>query len=155
MRIVTPRFVIRKFRESDAEALYWILSDPEVMCRIEPPYSFEQTRAFLEKAGLGEKPLVWALEETSGGQLIGQIIFHPYDESRYEIGWILARAYWGRGIAEEATDELVRYAVRQGVSALVIECADEQAVTKHIAEKKGFFLTEQGEICVFQKALHG
>ena len=153
MRIVTPRFVIRKFRESDAEELYGILSDPEVMCRIEPPYSFEQTRAFLEKAGLGEKPLVWALEEFPSHQLIGQVIFHPYDETRYEIGWILARSRWHKGLAGEITDVLTVYAVRQKIPALVIECADGQTVTKHIAERKGFRLIEQGEICVYEKLL--
>ena len=153
MHFSTPRFVIRGFRESDAEALYPILSDPEVMRYIEPPFTLAQTREFLETAALGERPLVWALEEFPSHQLIGQVIFHPYDETRYEIGWILARSRWHRGLAGEITDVLTEYAVRQKIPALVIECADGQTVTKHIAEKKGFRLIEQSEICVYEKVL--
>lgn len=39
--------IIRKFQLSDLDALYHVLSDPEVMRYIEPPYSPEQTRDFL------------------------------------------------------------------------------------------------------------
>ena len=35
---------IRKMRETDEQDLYEVLSDPDVMRYIEPPFSMEQTR---------------------------------------------------------------------------------------------------------------
>lgn len=87
---------IRKFRLSDLDKLYDVLSDPEVMKYIEPPYSMEQTEDFLTAAGLCEIPLVFAAEKA--GQFIGYVIFHEYDSDSYELGWVLAKKYWGEGI---------------------------------------------------------
>ena len=39
-------------REDDFDMLYALLSDPAVMAYLEPPYGEEQTRRFLESAGL-------------------------------------------------------------------------------------------------------
>ena len=38
---------IRKMQSSDADALYRLLSDPEVMRCLEPPYNKAQAEAFL------------------------------------------------------------------------------------------------------------
>ena len=38
---------IRRMRKEDLGWLYRLLSDPEVMRWLEPPYSMEQTEAFL------------------------------------------------------------------------------------------------------------
>ena len=49
---------IRRLRPSDAEALYRILSDQQVMRYLEPPYDRLQTEQFLREAGLAVQPLV-------------------------------------------------------------------------------------------------
>ena len=54
---------IRRLRPSDAEALYRILSDRQVMRYLEPPYDRLQTEQFLREAGLAEPPLVYGTEE--------------------------------------------------------------------------------------------
>ena len=51
---------IRRLRPSDAEALYRILSDRQVMRYLEPPYDRLQTEQFLREAGLAEPPIVRA-----------------------------------------------------------------------------------------------
>ena len=38
----TRRLQVRRLEEADAEALYAVLSDPEVMRQIEPPFSLER-----------------------------------------------------------------------------------------------------------------
>ena len=103
---------IRRLRLSDAEALYRILSDRQVMRYLEPPYDRLQTEQFLREAGLAEPPLVYGAEE--GGRLLGYVIYHS-----------------------RLTDRLVELAHRAGKTA-VIECVPEQTATRHIAEKKGF-----------------
>lgn len=153
MKMEIARFCVRPFRAEDAEALHILLSDPQVMRFIEPPYSPEQTRAFLQSAGLCQPPLVWALIDRQTGALAGQLIFHPYDAARYELGWILSKALWGTGAASELTEAAIAYARNVGIPALILECAKEQQVTRHIAEKFGFCLLEDGALCVFEKRI--
>lgn len=136
--------LIRKMRESDLMPLYRLLSDEKVMEHIEPVFDLEKTEAFLESAGLCDEPLIWAVE--NDGAFIGYVIYHDYDETSREIGWVLFPEHWGRGIATELTRELMERAFADGKDA-VIECAPAQEVTEHIARKLGFKHIGQREGC--------
>ena len=68
---------IRRLRPTDTEALHALLSDPQVMRYLEPPYDRPQTEQFLREAGLAEPPLVYGAEED--GRLLGYVIYHAYD----------------------------------------------------------------------------
>ena len=130
--------------KSDLMPLYRLLSDEKVMEHIEPVFDLEKTRAFLESAGLGDDPLVWAVED--GGAFIGYVICHDYDETSRELGWVLCPEHWGKGKAAELTKELMQRAFAEGKDA-VIECAPAQEVTKHIALKLGFKYAGQRDGC--------
>lgn len=58
----TERLRIRRFRQADADALYRLLSDPEVMRFLEPPYTRRQAEDFLVRAGLCSPPQILAVE---------------------------------------------------------------------------------------------
>ncbi|MGN0444671.1 MAG: GNAT family N-acetyltransferase [Acutalibacteraceae bacterium] len=151
--VETERFLIRKFTPDDADDLFCVLSDNEVMKYIEPAFSFEQTKNFITDAGLCPLPLVWALEEKSTGGVRGHVIFHIYDDTSYEIGWILGRNIWNMGVASEITKALIKLSKEQGISSLTLECDKNQAVTRHIAEKFGFTLIESDDLCVYKLTL--
>ena len=87
---------IRRLRPSDAEALYRILSDRQVMRYLEPPYDRLQTEQFLREAGLAEPPLVYGTEED--GRLLGYVIYHAYDPDSMELGWVPPRTAGGRAM---------------------------------------------------------
>lgn len=139
MEIITDRFLIRTFKTEDADDLSEVLSDAEVMKFIEPPFSMEQTQTFINTAGLCEPPRVYAVEERASGKVIGHVIYHPYEENSYEIGWVIGRSFWGRGIAGELTEALIMQAVKDGIKCLVIECVEQQIVSRRIAERYRFF----------------
>lgn len=125
----------RIFQLSDLDSLYHVLSDPEVMRYIEPPYSLEQAKDFLIRAGLCEEPLVFAAEKD--GQFIGYVIFHEYDADSYELGWVLDKKYWGKGYATIITKNTIAKAAEMKKN-LVIECVPDQEKTKHLALTNGF-----------------
>lgn len=127
---------IRRFEKSDLQSLYELLSDEEVMRYIEPPFTLEKTRGFLENAGLTDDPLIYAVEDESS-TFIGYVIYHDYDNNSKEIGWILCKRFWRKGFAQALTEILIQKAKADGKSA-VIECTPEQEATKHIAEKFEF-----------------
>ena len=138
MLVETKRLLVRRFAASDAPALHALLSDPEVMRYLEPPYSREQTERFLRQAGLCEPPLVYAVTQKRGGALIGQLIWHPWDENAMELGWLLRRDQWGKGFAGELTEAALTLTRRD----VVLECCPEQRATRHIALRFGFVLAE-------------
>lgn len=148
MSIETCRCCIRKLAVEDAADLYKTLSDEKVMEYIEPAFDMEQVKEFIEDAGLCDPPLVYALVWKETGEVIGHVIFHQYEEESYEIGWIIRREYWGRGIAGEVTAALVEYASELGgINSCVIECDPEQEVSKRIALKHGFVYEGEDDGC--------
>jgi len=148
--VETKRLLVRRLTLEDAPALYEVLSDPAVMRYIEPPFTPEQTRAFLLQAGCCEPPLVYGVVwkgsadpemEPGKGQggsdafkLIGHLIWHPWEDEAMELGWILRRDYWGRGIARELTAALLE----RTAGDVVLECSPDQTATRHLAERFGF-----------------
>ena len=131
-------------KKSDLMPLYRLLSDEKVMEHIEPVFDLKKTEAFLISAGLCEEPLIWTVEDD--GAFIGYVIYHDYDETSREIGWVLCREQWGRGTAAELTKELMQRAFSEGKDA-VIECAPAQEATKYIARKLGFKPAGQRDGC--------
>ena len=138
MVLFTERCVIRNFSMEDAEDLYKVLSDAEVMKYIEPVFNFEKTGSFIENAGLCKEPLVYAVEWRKTKKVIGHLIFHAFDESAFEIGWVINRNFWGIGIADELTKAIIEYAKDLDIKSFIIECDENQSASKHIARKNGF-----------------
>lgn len=132
----TKRLTVRRFRENDLANLYKLISDEDVMRYLEKPYSFERTKIFLDKAGLQEYPLIYAVDDLSG-KFIGYVIYHPYDADSYEIGWVLYKSEWKKGYAQELTEAMIHDATKN-MKNLIIECVPEQVSTKRIAQNNGF-----------------
>ena len=107
MDLKTKRLLIRELTMADVDALHAILSNPEAMRFIEPPYTKQQTAAFITENLRCEVPLVYGLELLETGEFIGHVIWHPYDREAYELGWILSPAHWGKGYATEVTQALL------------------------------------------------
>ena len=138
MELITERCIIRNLNTEDADDLYNVLSDVRVMRYIESAFNMEMTKDFIQTAGLCEPPLVYAIVWKLTGKVIGHAIFHSYEQSDYEIGWIINRNYWGIGIADEVTKELIEYARYLGIGSCIIECDAKQIASKNIAIKNGF-----------------
>lgn len=138
MELETSRLRVRPFCPGDLEELAKLLGDGRVMTFIEPPYTRQQTQDFLAWAGLGEKPLVYAIEEAATGALAGQLIWHPWEADCWELGWILGREVWGRGYARELTAGVLARAPGLGIASVVLECHPDQGATAAIARHCGF-----------------
>lgn len=138
MEFTTKRCRVVPFTPEDLTALHHLLSNPKVMKYLEPPYTLPQTETFLQSAGLGPTPLIHAVYSLGSGKFLGYLIFHPFDETSWELGWVLDSYYWGLGIARELTLGAIVYAKEHGIPKLIIECAPEQTVSSSIAKLFGF-----------------
>lgn len=135
MELCSKNLTVRNFRESDFDALFSLLSDPDVMRYLEPVFTRGRASDFLHSAGMCGEPLIYAV--CRGAEFAGYIIYHPYEDIGYELGWVIARRLWGNRFAEELTALMLDYS-RGKTDCLIIECAPKQRATAHIAQKCGF-----------------
>ncbi len=110
----TDRLILRMFREEDFENYANLTADPEVM-RFLGGKTFDRLEAWRHMAflighwhlrGYGH----WAVEEKASGNFVGRIGFlNPAEWPGFELGWTLAREYWGRGYATEGARRALKY----------------------------------------------
>lgn len=117
LELPTERLVLRPLREGDADALYAMFSDPQVMRYwSNPPWtSIEQAHSFLGsdvRAVREGEYLRLGLERREDAALIGQCTLYDFNKQcrRAEMGYSLAAAAWGLGFMHEALSTLVGYA---------------------------------------------
>ena len=106
----TPRLRLRQWRESDREPFSAMNADPAVMEFFPSLQSHVSSEASIDAWQLqfaAQGWSNWAVELIESGQFIG---FTGLSVSRrtlpfspcVEVGWRLARAFWGKGYATEA-----------------------------------------------------
>jgi RimJ/RimL family protein N-acetyltransferase len=89
--------------------------------------------------GFGE----WAVEEKATGALIGKVglVHHedwPYGPAKVEVGWTLARAAWGRGLATEGAVTVLEDAFRRLELEWVVSIARHDNLrSQRVMEKVG------------------
>lgn len=106
----TERLRLRQWRADDRRAFAAMSADAQVMAWFPAPLSAAESDAMADRCAalLNERGWgLWALEEKASGHFIGLTGLHvPVPEMPFspcvEIGWRLARPYWGRGLAHEA-----------------------------------------------------
>jgi ribosomal-protein-alanine N-acetyltransferase len=102
----TPRLILRRWRESDREPFAQMNADAEVMryfvrplTQAESDASVARMTADFDRNDHGQ----WALEIPGEAPFIGFTgLWRPPYMPVVEVGWRLARSYWGKGYATEA-----------------------------------------------------
>ena len=117
----TPRLLLRQWQPSDLEPFALMSSDADVMRDYPAPWSREQSDVFaqrvmrlIDERGWG----FWAIEERASRQFIGFVGLHiPSHELPFspcvEVGWRLAKPYWGLGYATEAAQSAISFGFQQ------------------------------------------
>lgn len=153
--VETHNLRLRPWREDDLDAFARITADPEVMrYMLRGPLSREEAWARIERferqrqeLGLGH----WAVEERNGGALLGGIgLFHhedwPEDPHNVEVGWLLDRAVWGRGLASEGARASLRYGFEVlGLERIISIAHPDNRASRRVMEKAGLVFSGERE----------
>lgn len=116
IRIETERLVLRPWRESDLDDLYEYASIPGVgeMAGWNHHKSKEESLTILNSFISHKK--TFALELKENGKVIGSLGMEEMDPDPVgagklgrEIGYVLSRDYWGRGLMPEAVKAVIGY----------------------------------------------
>jgi ribosomal-protein-alanine N-acetyltransferase len=116
--LITPRLILRSWRDGDIAPFAHMSADPEVMAFFERPLSAAEAEALVRRVQQRESEdgfCMWALELPGLVPFIGfagiqRVPFEAPFAPAVEIGWRLARAAWGHGFATEAARGALAYA---------------------------------------------
>ena len=113
LRFETDRLVLRKFVNSDMQALYQLLQDEEVNVFLPwfPVKNVEETKEFYEKRFAGEKYCFAICLKDS--YPIGYLTTNTDDS--YDFGYALRKEFWHRGIVTEAGKALIAQLKQDGI----------------------------------------
>lgn len=137
------RLIIREFQANDANDLFELNADPEVLRFTgDPPFdSIEEAKNFIEqydqyqKYGYGR----WAVIRKSDSAFLGWcgLKYHPETEET-DLGFRLKRKYWNHGFATEAADICLQYGFENlGLEEIIGRAMPSNLASLRVLEKIG------------------
>ncbi len=143
----SERLILRRLDDRDAERLWELDSDPEVMCYINGgrPTPMEEVRdrilplfrSFYER---GDAYGFWAAVEKATGDFVGWFHFRPPHEPvpGIELGYRLKRSAWGQGLATEGSRAIIRKAFDElGVERVIAKTLAANQASQRVMQKAG------------------
>ena len=162
MILESERLILRAFREGDLDAYAAMGADAEVMrylsadgALLSRADAWRQMAMFLghwELRGYG----TWAVEERGTGEFVGRVGLHyPEGWPDRELGWTIARKFWGRGYASEAARASIKHAFDTlGWPHLVSLIHPENHRSARLAERLGYHVHGTAEIRGLRLTMH-
>jgi RimJ/RimL family protein N-acetyltransferase len=143
----TRRIVLRRLTENDAEHLFELDSDPDVMRYLTG--GVPHTRSFIVENALprylgfydrSDAFGYWAAIEKASGAFMGWFHFRPFRENadEIELGYRLRKASWGCGYTTEGALALIEKGFRAlGVDKVVATTMALNKASRRVMEKVG------------------
>lgn len=150
----TERLVLRPWRESDLQDLYRYARVDGVgqMAGWQPHPDLDMSRQVLNM--FIEEKKTFALELKQNGKVIGSLGIEARDENLdlpehlagRELGYVLSKDYWGRGLMPEAVKAVITYCFKE-LHYDYLSCAHFvwNAQSRRVIEKCGFAFEKQIE----------
>lgn len=144
-QLETERLLLREMKPEDAEALYRVLSDEEVMryydslpfTNIAESYqTIERHRQRFEQ----EEAIRWGITLKGENIVIGNCGFF-WEMRNYlaELAYVLARAYWRQGIMTEALQALLQFGfATKNLHRIEAEVVVDNIASARTLQKLGF-----------------
>lgn len=141
---------MRPFELSDAQPLFGILSDPEVILYMPwkeaPP--LERVQRFVQQQirHWEDHPYGWwALESTDYHEFMGWCGLQYLPETdQTEVGYLLGKKYWGKGIATATSQISLTYGFETiGLEKIIALVHPENQASIRVIEKQGMEMVDR------------
>ena len=144
----TPRLSLRAPVDADVPALFAIFRDPEAMRYWTTPAMTDVAEAEallndIQRHAQAETLFQWGIARREDDEVIGTSTLFRIDREhrRCELGYILRRDHWGRGLAHEALTAVVNHAFGTlGLHRLEADIDPRNAASIRSVERLGFTL---------------
>lgn len=141
--VQTPRIIIREFIPEEEELLLALYRDPEVTKHVTKRTDEENRKRFAEAleeykngTGLGR----WGVFSVEDDDFVGVCILKPADSdpTRIELGYVFAKKHWGKGLATELAQALVKYGFEEKGLTEICACINpENIASQNVLLKAG------------------
>jgi RimJ/RimL family protein N-acetyltransferase len=131
---------LRPFELSDVDAMMVWASDPQVAARCSW-HAYESTEPLLAFIRYVVLPHPWFRAICLAGRPVGAISVTPTgDPNRAELGYVLARAHWGKGVVTAAVKRTVAtvFGEVQGLQRVEALVDVANPASQRVLEKAGF-----------------
>lgn len=151
----TDRLILRAWKKSDLAAFYEYAKVPGVgeLAGWRHHSSIEQTKEIL--SSFIDKKNVFAIEHKGACKVIGSLGLHPswanetveyFTLPAKEIGYVLSKDYWGRGLMPEAVTAAITFCFWQcDIELLTVGHFSHNHQSRRVIEKCGFTFVKQRE----------
>ena len=153
--IVTERLLLRRWKLSDADALYKYACDPEVGPHAGwPPHkNVEESKMIIRE--LFTNDYTWAVILKETNEPIGCMGYYPFGKSNIEIGendaevgyWI-GKPHWNKGYCTEALQAMIHYCYeKKNFQTIWADFFIDNPASGRVMEKCGFTDTGKENYC--------
>jgi RimJ/RimL family protein N-acetyltransferase len=146
----TERLILRRFDENDTDAVFALRSDAEMMRFIREPQNRQESVNWLKMVSSlweTEKIGFCAVIEKASGSLIGWCgLWRLKETGETEIGYAIARKFWGGNFATEAARAFLVYGFETlKFDKIAAVAAPENTGSRRVMEKLGMTFDYVGE----------
>lgn len=145
----TPRLLLRPGWMEDAPALAEAIGEPAILRNLilaPALYDVDDARAFLALPHDSRMPRLLVFSRTRGApRLVGGCGLHLAEDGKPEIGYWVARPYWGLGFATEAAGAALGMARAAGIAGIRASHFADNPASGNVLRKLGFRYTGRVE----------
>jgi len=138
----TPRLLLRPGWPEDAAALHAAIADEGIVRNLASapwPYTLDDARTFLARERGARLPSFLIVKRTRGTpHLVGGCGIGEREDGRLELGYWIARPYWGLGFATEAAAAVMRTARATGLRGVTASHFLDNPASGRVIRKLGF-----------------
>ena len=139
--LLTPRLHLRPIAPRDAKPIFDGYAQDREVTRFltwRPHTALWQTESYVADCMAATSSRTYVLEERSSERVIGALAIRRTNNHAFDVGYVLERPSWGRGLMTEALAEVTRWALNQkGIWRLWTVCDVENVGSSRVMEKAG------------------
>lgn len=144
-KIETERLILRRYKETDIDAIYDIITDKRLSTYIKYPELTKEQELECIKEWIVEadysKYERWVIERKEDGAIVGNIDVNTVVKKHNycNVGYTIRYDYWGNGYAAEALEAVSNHLLEESGYYLVeCSCNELNKQSFRVMEKAGF-----------------
>lgn len=136
----TERLVLRPLRADDAGAMHIAMSDVQLMTwwSSAPHKTLQETADYVAINADPKRYMTWAIT-LDNDEALGWVVMIDRREKVSEIGYILRRSHWGKGIAREAVSCVIEHGWDAlGLRKIIADTDPDNEASNKLLKDMGF-----------------
>jgi ribosomal-protein-alanine N-acetyltransferase len=144
--LTTTRLVLRRITKQDADELFFLRSDENIMryiCKPKPK-DLNDIFALIDKIDgmiASNDGIAWAMCLKDDPRLLGHISFHAFNKEhhRAEVGYMMHPQYYKQGLMDEALKAVLKFGFQTiGLHSIEANVSPENTPSRKLLERNNF-----------------